>query len=197
MSDPKKTVAIYGMAPNLGLTPPPLPGVEVWLSNWHKGYRQRLPRALTEWTRYFNLHSRKHMDTTYPNGVEWYQQQDGTRPIYTQKLQPDFPGCIPFPIEQVLAYAGHKYFTFSGSLLMAFAVVEGFERVEMWGFELKDKPSSRHAFERPCFFYWVQRLRAEGIEVTYQPEIDVLPFEPGNPLTYTGPLYGFQTKPED
>lgn len=199
-----KTVRIYGMAPNLGATPPPAEGDEVWISNWHRGYKQRLPRALEEWTRYFNFHSRKHMDETYPSGVEWYQKQDGTRPIYTQKFQPDFPGCVVFPRTEIEAFFpearpnGLFYTTCTVCWQIAFAIMLGFERIELWGFALSDlKPREAYKFERPCFFYWVENARRRGIEVFYQAEVEALPYEPGDPSLFKGPVYGFETKPEE
>ena len=202
-----KTVRIYGTAPNLALTPPPSPGVEVWIANWHRGYNQRLSRIIdkNEWTRYFNLHSRHHMDTTYPSGVEWYKSHDGSRPIYFQRHQPDIPGSTVFPRADIEAFfpeaisrTGKFYTTCSACWLIPFAIFDGFERIELWGFALSDrKPRDAYLFERPCFFYWVKQARSRGIEVTYQAEIEQLPFEPGDPSTFTGPVYGFETKPED
>lgn len=200
-----KTVRIYGTAHNLAQTPPPLNGEEVWLANWHKGYNQRLPRALTEWTRYFNLHSRKHMDKTYPSGVEWYQSHPGDKPLYLQKHQPDLPGSTIFPREAIegmfpeaMGPTGKFYSTCSVCWLIPFAIFLGFERIELWGFALSDrKPRDAYLFERPCFFYWVKQARDRGIEVTYQPAIEALAFEPGDPSTYIGTVYGYETKPEE
>lgn len=199
-----KTVRIYGTAPNLGQTPPPENGAEVWLANWHKGYNIRLPRALDEWTRYFNLHSRGHMDKTYPSGVKWYKSHDGSRPIYFQKHQPDIPGSTPFPrasiealFPEAMSLTGKFFSTCSVCWMIPFAIMEGATRIELWGFALSDrKPNNIYLIERPSFFYWVKKARSMGIEVTYQPEIDALPFEPGDPSTFTGPVYGYETKPE-
>lgn len=196
-----KSVRILGMADNLSEMPPTPPGVEVWASNSHKGYRQKLPRILSdhEWTRWFNLHSRAHMDATYPVTVkEFYTKLDGSKPIYTQRLQPDFPGCLPFPGPEIQKFfGGTRYFTCSVTWLIAFAIVLGFDRIELWGFRLSDgKPSERWKVERPCFFYWVQEARNRGIDVWYQPEIEALPFIVGDPNLYQGPLYGYETKPE-
>lgn len=199
----ERTVRIYGMAPNLGVTPPPLKGEEVWLSNSYHGYNHRLPRALTEWTRFFNFHSRAHMNTTYPAGVEWYKSQDGTRPIYFQCHQLDIPGSTIFPRATIESHfpeamgPGGFYTTCTVCWLIAFAILEGFERIELWGFALSDrKPREAYKFERPCFFYWVKQAQDRGIEVTYQQEIHDLPFEPGDPHTFNGPIYGYETKPE-
>lgn len=192
------------MAPNLSLMPPTPPGVEVWCCNEKRGFMKRLPRIIHtgEWTRWFNLHSRAHMEQRYPPTVAWYLTFDGTKPFYTQKFWPDFPGCVEFPRKRIqeafsTAKGPNRYFTCSVAWLLAFAILEGFDRIELWGFALSDKkPGERYRFERPCFFYWVQEARNRGIDVWYQNEIEDLPFEPGDPDTYDGLLYGYSTKPE-
>lgn len=200
----KKTVRILGMAPNLGEMPPTPPGYEVWPSNSPKGYNMRLPRIITagEWTAWVNLHSRAHWQIAYPKAIEWYLQQDGTKPIYTQKFWPDLPGCTPLPFKKIQEYFAtakgpNRYFTCSVAWLVAFAIYKGFERIELWGFMLRDtKPNERWKIERPNFFYWVDEARRRGVEVWYQPEIEALPHIAGDPDTYDGLLYGYGTKPE-
>lgn len=199
----KKTVRIYGLARNLGATPPPVEGEEVWISNYHKSYYMRLGRLkeTQEWTRWFNLHSTEHMKYKYPAGYEWYSKQ--TKPIYLRHVDPTIPSSVEFPRQQIQDFFGGpqigspgRYFTCSVCWLIALAIVEGFERIELWGFALVDKPHKPHIcykFERPCFFYWVQEARNRGIEVTYQKAIEKLPFEPGDPTTWTGPVYGYET----
>ena len=165
----------------------------------------RLPRALKEWTRYFNLHSRKWMDFKYPQGVEWYIKQGPDRPIYFQKHQPDIPGSKVFPREEIQQFFAtpkgpNRYFSCTVTWQIAFAIYEGFERIELWGFALSDsKPNASDCYthERPCFFYWVKQARDRGIEVVYQPEVMKIPFVPGDPDTYDGLLYGYETKPEE
>lgn len=199
-----KTVRIYGAARNVREAPlrPEDSDVEVWLSNSPTTTMFRCPRAMDYWTRWFNLHSRKHMVGTYPSGYHYYGHKAEGRPVYFQKAQPDVPTSITFPreaIQQAFATAKgpNRYFTCSVCWLIAFAILEGFQRIELWGFELRDsKPGNAHAFERPCFFYWIQQARNRGVTVWYQEAIERLPFMPGDPDTYTGPLYGYSTKPE-
>lgn len=198
----KKTVRILGTAPNLPEMPPTVGGVEVWAANDPKSYRKIHRPVYDEWTRWFNLHSRGYMQKRYPGGFNWYMKQDGTRPFYTQKFWSDIPGNQAFPRERIqTAFATEKgpmkYFTCSVCWLIAFAILEGFEKIELWGFRLSDsKPGERYLFERPCFFYWVEQARKRGIEVTYQAEIQALPPIAGDPDAYDGPLYGYHTKPE-
>ena len=199
-----RIVRILGMAPNLSEMPPTPPDIEVWCSNEKRGFTKRLPRILetSEWTHWFNLHSRQHWQERYPATLDWYKAQDGSKPLYTQKFWADLPGCVKFPrqqIQETFAINGkpNRYFTCSIAWLLAFAIFGKVDRMELWGFALSDtKPGERYVFERPCFFYWVQQARNRGIDVWYQPAIEVIPFEPGDPTTYTGTLYGYSTKPE-
>ena len=193
------------MARNLNKTPVPPAGVEVWLSNNPIGYNVRLPRILEsgEWTACFNLHSRAHMESRYPHGVEWYKQQDGSKPLYTQKYWPDLPGCTVFPRREIQAAFPLKdgrptrYLTCTAPWLIAKAIFDGATHIGLWGFALSDnKPNEAFKYERPCFFHWVQQARDRGIEVIYQQEVADLPFEPGDPDAFTGTLYGFDTRPE-
>jgi hypothetical protein len=200
-----KAVRILGTAYNLSQIPLPHPeGVEVWCANDPKGYKHYLQADVVEaqWTRWFNLHSRRHMAATYPRRLAYFLGRSDTRPFYTQKFWPDIPGCIAFPRDTIQEYfktsAGpNRFFTCSVCWMIALAIVEGFDRIELWGFQLSDrKPGGRYVFERPCFFYWVQQARDRGLQVTYQAEVAQLPFAPGDPDTYDGPLYGYDTKPE-
>lgn len=171
------------------------PSGEVWCCNARRGYNKRHATAIQYATRWFNLHSRAHMDITYPRDVEWYKQL--TIPIYFQKHQQDIPASIQFPREAIQSFYktdGH-YFTCSGAWLVGFAIYEGFERIELHGFEIaKRKPA--YSWERPCMFYWINKAISMGVDVWYPPNLDWDLAEAGNPDTYTGPLYGFQTKPE-
>ena len=200
-----KTVWIYGTARNLGRTPVPPKDVEVWVANSPLDYFQRLPRIphTREWTRWFNLHSREWMEFKYPTGFSYYQQQDGSKPIYTQRYWDDLPGCSVFPAKDLQQFFATekgpiRYFTCSVNWMAPFAYMEGFRRIQFWGFALADtKPNGRWIPERACWWYWINRLRGLGCEITYPPEVESIPNVPGDPDAYDGPVYGYQTKPEE
>lgn len=202
-----KTVRIIGTARNAKELPHTAEGIEVWVCNGLTAVSLRSKQALAIWTRWFNLHSKKHMLGSYPSAYHYYQNNANGRPIYLLKAQPDISTSIAFPREQIqaafaTAKGPNRYFTCSVCWLIALAILEGFERIELWGFELRDtKPGSTFAFERPCFAYWVKMARDRGIEVFYQDAVTKLYEDgkmiPGDPDTYTGKLYGYSTKPED
>lgn len=168
---------------------------ETWCCNQRRGYNKWLTRIIeeSEWDRWFNLHSRYHMAVTYPRDVEWYKQQ--TKAIYFQKVYPDIPASLAFPKDRILEAFNTRYFTCSAAWLTAFAILEQAERIEYWGVEVaKRKPT--YSWERPCLFYWVNEARKRGIDIWYPEWLDWDLDEAGDGSTYSGPLYGFETRPE-
>lgn len=83
-----------------------------------------------------------------------------------------------------------RYFTSTPAWQIAYAIyLQCYHRIELWGFELER--DTNHDHERPCFFYWVSRARAAGIDVFIPDGVRIS--EPGDPHTYFGPLYGWET----
>ena len=202
-----KTVRILGAARNSRRFTEPVPaGHEVWLSNNPTTTLLRSKQAIKYWTRYFNLHSKQWITGVYPSGWHYYRDKAAGRPVVLLKEQPDIPTSVAFPRKEIQAHFAtakgpNRYFTCSVCWLIALAIYEGFERIELWGFELRDtKPGQAHAFERPCVAYWIKVARDAGVDVWYQEEVKQL-YEagqmiPGDPDTYDGKLYGYSTKPE-
>ena len=186
-----KTVRILGTAPNLAnMSRPPL-GVEIWACNQKRGYASGLPWVIDEsvWTRWFNLHTRYHQNVRYMRTVRWYREQ--SKPIYMQDVQPDIPASRKFPKDELLTFFGHRYFTCQAAWMIALAIWEGFKRIELWGFEISSKKEGGYAWERPCVFYWIDEAKRRGVEVIIPPEL-IRDTPPGDPLTYTGWLYGYE-----
>lgn len=181
-----KTVQILGTAPNLKLTPP-MDDKERWCCNSPLSYARRWRPSFEQWTRWFNMHSRGHMLRTYPDWYNWYKAQ--TKPIVLQEVQPDIPASVAFPKQQVMEYFGTRYFTNSATWFIALAIMEGFERIELGGFLLRR--DQNYDFERPAFFYWVEEARRRGVDIWLPPDLEIS--AGGDPTTYTGPLYGYDT----
>lgn len=159
---------------------------------------------MNEWTRWFNLHSKEHMLQKYPDTYIYYRKYAEGRPVYLQKAQSDVPSSVEFPRQQIQEFFAtnkgpNRFFSCSACWMIALAIMEGFERIELWGFALRNdkrNPGHCYEFERPAFFYWVKQARDRGIEVTLTKEVEAIPFEPGDPDKYDGLLYGYSTKPE-
>lgn len=195
-----KTVRIYGLGANAKRGPRDVPpDTEVWLANIHHLNQAVCPHAVKQWTRWFNLHSREHIDSRYPGTVLYWQSAG--KPVCLQKAQPDIPTSVAFPREAIQAKFKSRYFNCTLAWLIAYAILEGFNRIELWGFVLKrGKGYEDYSYERPCIAYWIKQARDRGIEVTYQEPIAELykagKMVPGDPDAYTGPLYGYSTKPD-
>lgn len=185
-----RVVQILGTAPNLCQVPLDAEGVERWCSNNPHAYRKKFRPVLTRWTAWFNLHSKEHMLRTYPvAGYEWYKKRADGRPFYFQQPHDEIPGSQRFPATEILAWAGHKYFTCTGAWQIAFAAYQQFDRIELYGFELTRQ--HLYDFQRPCFFYWVEEARRRGIDVYLPPNVVITPG--GDPASYDGPIYGYET----
>ena len=141
----------------------------------------RFAEAQTTWTRWFNFHSKAHQQKRYPATWDWYKEQ--TKPIYLREPDSEVPASQGFPLEALQRHFGSESF-FAGTVafLIAFAIYEGFERIELWGIEAK--ADSEHGFERPCIAYWVGRARQAGIDVF---------FPDGVTICKVDKLYGYET----
>ncbi len=189
-----RLVRITGTSRNLLQMPVQPKRAETWLCNDPAKYRF-MPPELLRWTRWFNLHSRYWMQRKYPLGLRWYMAQ--SRTVYMQRQWPDVIPSRAFPSELIqTTYAGPngpmRYFTATLAWQIALAMVERFDIIELWGFSL----TGRYVEQPPCIFYWIRRAQASGIEVRMQPGLAKLSIASGDPTTYTGPLYGYETKPE-
>lgn len=192
----RKTVQIIGTCPlNIKKTPAKIEGVERWCANDPAAYTKiGFQEALSTWTRWFNVHRPKHIALRHPNFTRWAQKHDGTRPIYTLEADPTIPGNRVFPGPHLQAFFGlsngerESFFTHQCAWLMALAIEEEFEVIELWGFQFGagSKPSEtvarKYAFERPAMHYWIGRARQAGIFVKLPPEAK---------LCHTDFLYGY------
>lgn len=183
-----RTVQILGQAPNVRLTPD-LPGADRWLSNQRRGYKKG-PGVVGGWTHWFNMHHYKLMMSWYPQEYAWYQRNDGRRPIVLQKADPSIPGSITFPRDEIISRFQTRFFTCTAAWQMAYALfLERYDRVQMCGFQLRR--DRQYDWERPAFFYWVERLQKAGIRVELPVDLEIT--AAGNGDNYTGPLYGYET----
>ncbi len=182
MSNKKRTVAIVGFSPTTrDLTPWEDESMEIWGVN--EEYSFDWFKRKTGKLRWFQLHQRRlitrrdnHND---PGHVKWLQEAHDF-PIYMHEHWDDFPASVKFPLDEIRAKfagkLGENYYTSTLAFLLAFAAYEGFERVELYGFELGsetgygNKCETEYGYQRPGAFYWAGMLRGLGIEVFVPPQ---------------------------
>jgi hypothetical protein len=184
----KKTVAIVGMAAtSCSLAPFDDPDVEIWGLNEAHAFPW-MKRA----TRWFQIHNsdswKRYIAKRDVRGhFDWLKKNPWDIPIYMQYYQEIIPKSVGYPLHEImdkvfpLFNKGDKkvkYFTSSFAYMMGVAVLEDFERIEVYGFEMAD--DVEYVKQKACAEFWVGYAMGKGIEI-YTPE--------GNQLLWSG-LYG-------
>ena len=123
------------------------------------------------WDRWFDRHTKAHIVKHRPEAWAWYRAQDGRRPIYL--LEPgaaaEVPGGVVYPTETVqdwFSWGGQpeEFFTSSVDWMIALALLEGFERIELYGVDLWAAPHERGK-QRNGAHYWIGMARGRGADV--------------------------------
>lgn len=155
---------------------------EVWTLNWFYRY-DWVPRI----DRLFDMHP---LWLYIGSGkAEWrkpeehweYLHQKLGYPVYMLKQIPEIPNCIAYPINGVVAELfgsrlrqGKRpkdFFSSSFDYMMALAICEGWDVIELYGFEMGSDTEYRYQREGAAFF--IGQAIARGIEVIL-PEKTVL-----------------------
>jgi hypothetical protein len=191
----KKTVALVGMAPtSCSLAPYNESGVEVWSLNEAHAFEW-----LQSWDRWFQLHpesdftrdldDHRKFERGYVKGHYDWLQQEHDKPIYMLYSYDKVPDCQEYPLDKMIAeFFGKvrkgdekiKYFTSTFAFMAAMAISEGFERIEIYGFEMAG--GDEYVPQKACAEFWIGLAIGRGIEI-YLPDKSQLLW---------GPLYGYQ-----
>lgn len=111
-----------------------------------------------------------------PNHYNWLKS--GNTPIILMhEAYEDVPNAMRYPIEEVLKL-GHRYLTSSAAYSIAFGIVQGYQKIEVYGVEMETNTEYEH--QRPGVTYWVGLAEGSGVQVEFH----------GNLLTC--PLYGYE-----
>ncbi len=198
-----KTVAFVGMAVTSRADAPwDNPDIPIWVLN-EMGHTDLVhPKAgdadpspykfIQRWDELFQIHARwdftRNDNFNDPLHWEWLQEQDGTRPIWMQEQFEDIPGAQSYPLDEATAlvakvWIGDKqvqYFSATMPYMVAKAIVDGYERIELWGFEMSS--GTEFNYQKPSSLFWLGVAAGRGLEI-YTP--------PGCKL-FQGPLYGYE-----
>jgi hypothetical protein len=176
-SDGKRTVIIHGKRVSEKSPRLRWPGAELWgVTRCNVMYwRETLP----DWTRWFDLHpeypAAHHggIRGKRPEAWDWYTRQRGGKPIYLTETHPDIPDSVAFPREAVQRYfAAHvgadlcTQFTVSVDWLIAFAIMEGFERIVLNGIGTRFEPDFQ--YEHQGIWHWIGFARGAGLELVIE-----------------------------
>ena len=111
-----------------------------------------------------------------PKHYEWLKSGN-TPVVLMQEKYDDVPNSRRYPLEEVLKI-GRRYLTSSAAYSIAFGIVEGYQRIEIYGVEMETNTEYQH--QRPGVAYWIGLAEGMGIEVDFH----------GNLLDC--PLYGYE-----
>ncbi len=185
----KKTVALVGMAPSTcALAPWDDEECDIWIINEMHAFAW-----VKRVTALLQLHPRSSfMRSVAARGVrnhfEWLQQEHGF-PIYMQFKNDDIPDSAEYPLvdiqEKLLARLRRgkntvRFFTSTFAYMLALAIHQGYQRIEIYGFEMGGL--DEYGPQRECAGFWMGYALGRGIEVYLPPQCQLL----------MGPLYGYE-----
>ena len=144
---------------------------EIWGLPWDEG---RWPF----FDRYFEIHPLDLLRKPEAQRRDGYEDRLKSLPIlYMQEAYEDIPNAIRYPVEKVVDNLGFDYFNSSIAYLMGMALLEGADKIGIWGVDMADlepvpgDPSyiSEFAYQRPNMEYLIGLARGRGVDV-YIPE---------------------------
>lgn len=155
-----KSVAIYGFSTKCRDQIHESEADEIWTVN--NGYKHGVPRIdrLYEMHQYWQLTD----PNIKPDHWEWLQQEHDF-PIYMYDGFLEVPNAVRYPIEDIAAsiYTPRLYFTSSISYLVAHALYENVERVELYGVDLDS--STEYAYQKAGTEYLLGVAIGRGVDV--------------------------------
>lgn len=113
-----------------------------------------------------------------PHAWRWYKTID--QPVYMTKVHPEIAASVAYPWQTMVTHFGSRHFLSSFDWMMAMAVFEEFERIDIHNFEMRNPA---YEWQLPSAFEWVARARSVGIAVVVHGE---------SALNPSNKLYGFE-----
>lgn len=101
-------------------------------------------------------------------------------PIYMQKHYEDIPGSVTYPLGEVTKLLGRKYYRSGFSYMAGLAMLMGYKRIELYGFEMGTE--TEYHYQKPNGEWLLGIAHGLGIDV----------YLPDNCSLLTGPVYGYE-----
>lgn len=95
--------------------------------------------------------------------LKWLKRYPG--PVYTSRPHPDYPGLVPFPLEDVINDLGYTYFNSTAAYAVAYAIHMDVAKITVFGNDFT-YPNAHHAERgRACVEFWLGVAAARGIQL--------------------------------
>jgi len=151
---------------------------EIWTANWSYLY-DYVPRI----DRLFEMHPIwVYGDTDKDEWIKparhwkWLQAGEKGYPIYMLMDRPEVPSCVRYPIEDItLDVFGTRllrgdepsdFYSSSADYMLAMAIYEGFDKIELYGIEMGS--STEYRYQREGAAYFIGVATGRGITVQRQ-----------------------------
>lgn len=102
-------------------------------------------------------------ESNIANMLGWMKSHPG--PIYTSRTHPDYPGLVPFPLEDVINSCGIAYFNSTAAYAVAYAVHIGVKKISAWGFDFTYPNSHQAERGKACVEFHLGIAKARGIRI--------------------------------
>lgn len=169
------------------------PGLEYLKAKYPKKYQKRIadfkkrkldkepwPVDLPRIDRLFDIHHKEYLaDPKYPDPYQWPWLCSGMMdfPIYMVKEYPEVPNSVRYPIEAATElvfkhlFRGPEqedYWAATIMYMIALALLEGFERIEIYGFEMGS--STEYLYQQNGAYMAMGFAMGRGVDIVVHPE---------------------------
>lgn len=96
--------------------------------------------------------------------LPWLKAHPG--PVYTSRPHPDYPGLVPFPMQEVVRDTGYAYFNSTAAYAVAFAVFLKVKKITLFGMDFTYAHSHHSEKGRACVEFWLGIAAARGIKIS-------------------------------
>ncbi len=97
-----------------------------------------------------------------------YEQWLGVQPfVYMQKVLPEYPGSVAYPLERVQDAFGPYFWTGTVSYMMALAILQEPDVIGLWGFGQCPEESE----QKPSIWHFIVEAERRGIEIVASKEL--------------------------
>jgi len=95
--------------------------------------------------------------------LRWLEKHPG--PVLTSFAHPDFPGLVPFPLEEVVNEFPNAYFNSTAAYAVAYAIHKRVDKLSLFGIDFT-YPDAHHAERgRACVEFWLGVATQRGIQL--------------------------------
>lgn len=162
-----KKVAILGLASHYKDAPFYDDDIEIWILN---DMYDLVPR----YNRLFEMHDinfvKKYFTRT-TNTFHYDNLVNIDKTVYMQDRQEEIKNSIKYPLEEMKSLYG-EYFTNSISYMLALAIEEGFDEIQLYGVDMA--VNSEYKEQRPSCEYFIGIAKGKGINVVISQKSDLL-----------------------